>query len=482
MFEPDGSFNVTYSLYRLLELRPQCTDEDITRAYRKLALKYHPDKAGGCPYKFNQLKTAHDILKDPHKREYYDRFGDSGLKLVCPTNGSPTSDIVDTSTFFGRAVLKILSRPTRLVPFFLVIAFINICFALFMYLLDKKIYFGGLKDVPWYAIFSLLWIYLVSFALLFGLLTFISINNFKTFIVSSFNSPEFSQISEPRRKFHSFITASFFVFIPAAITILVLLFIYCTSLMAIYFGENGKLTAGMTWSKLYYPLTVCENLTSILIFIFSAVRVIRFQNPERLWTERLIYLVGCAFMSASVIVYNYFIIQFFDTGDKPLLIGAYSIFYLSVIYSIFQNHYETKWKAEDLIKALIEKNGEESQAEINSSVKKNLRFQRKCFYAAVGIFLIDLVLQNLHFAGYWPKTWSMAYLVLMIFVYASIFVFGVALPVTMSLMDFVIPPNSFDSFDSSTSPGEEGITVIEIPTRIYKFGFGFAPLQPRIRS
>lgn len=60
--------------YVVLGLDPDCVDEDITKAYRKAALKCHPD-VGGDPAKFAELACAVSILRDPHKRKLFDDFG-----------------------------------------------------------------------------------------------------------------------------------------------------------------------------------------------------------------------------------------------------------------------------------------------------------------------------------------------------------------------------------------------------------------------
>lgn len=64
--------------YELLEVERTADDASIKAAYRKLAMKYHPDKHGGCKdheAKFKAINQAYDILKDPQKRAAYDRFG-----------------------------------------------------------------------------------------------------------------------------------------------------------------------------------------------------------------------------------------------------------------------------------------------------------------------------------------------------------------------------------------------------------------------
>lgn len=59
--------------YEILGLSQSSSDEDIKKAYKKLALKVHPDK-GGCPEKFKELQSAYDTLKDPQMKNRYDQI------------------------------------------------------------------------------------------------------------------------------------------------------------------------------------------------------------------------------------------------------------------------------------------------------------------------------------------------------------------------------------------------------------------------
>lgn len=69
--------------YKLLNLQKGASDDDIKKAYRKLALKYHPDKnkEPGAEEKFKEVAEAYEILSDPKKKEIFDKYGEDGLKM-----------------------------------------------------------------------------------------------------------------------------------------------------------------------------------------------------------------------------------------------------------------------------------------------------------------------------------------------------------------------------------------------------------------
>ncbi|XP_059489678.1 dnaJ homolog subfamily C member 5 isoform X2 [Neocloeon triangulifer] len=73
------------SLYQVLELQKTATADDIKKTYRKLALKYHPDKNPNNPEaadKFKEVNRAHSILSDLTKRNIYDNYGSLGLYIA----------------------------------------------------------------------------------------------------------------------------------------------------------------------------------------------------------------------------------------------------------------------------------------------------------------------------------------------------------------------------------------------------------------
>jgi len=85
----------TTKFYKLLEVDKSSSDSEIKKAYRRLAVKHHPDK-GGDPEKFKEITRAYEVLSDSDKRAKYDKFGEEGLDSDGPGDAS---DIFEA--FFG---------------------------------------------------------------------------------------------------------------------------------------------------------------------------------------------------------------------------------------------------------------------------------------------------------------------------------------------------------------------------------------------
>ena len=69
--------------YKILGVERKASEDDIRKAYRKLAIKFHPDKnnAPEAQEKFKEISAAYEVLSDPEKRETYDKFGEEGLQV-----------------------------------------------------------------------------------------------------------------------------------------------------------------------------------------------------------------------------------------------------------------------------------------------------------------------------------------------------------------------------------------------------------------
>lgn len=69
--------------YATLGVARDASDDDIKKAYRKLAMQWHPDRNGGskdAEEKFKTITEAYDVLRDPQKRAAFDRYGEAGLR------------------------------------------------------------------------------------------------------------------------------------------------------------------------------------------------------------------------------------------------------------------------------------------------------------------------------------------------------------------------------------------------------------------
>src|SRR5437763_16607056 len=69
--------------YEVLGVARTASDDEIKKAYRKLAMTYHPDRNNGAKEaeeRFKEITEAYDVLRDPQKRAAYDRYGEAGLR------------------------------------------------------------------------------------------------------------------------------------------------------------------------------------------------------------------------------------------------------------------------------------------------------------------------------------------------------------------------------------------------------------------
>lgn len=83
--------------YEILGVSPQANEEEIKRAYRKLAHRFHPDrnKSPGAEERFKAINEAYEVLRDPNRRAAYDRLRAGGFRHGDPFQPPPDFDLSD---------------------------------------------------------------------------------------------------------------------------------------------------------------------------------------------------------------------------------------------------------------------------------------------------------------------------------------------------------------------------------------------------
>ncbi|XP_059663203.1 uncharacterized protein LOC132308922 [Cornus florida] len=89
--------------YKILGVDRKAKDDDLKKAYRKLAMKWHPDKNPNnkkeAEAKFKQISEAYEVLSDPQKKAIYDQYGEDGLKGQVPP--PPDGGVPGGATYFS---------------------------------------------------------------------------------------------------------------------------------------------------------------------------------------------------------------------------------------------------------------------------------------------------------------------------------------------------------------------------------------------
>ncbi|GBG34631.1 DnaJ protein-like [Hondaea fermentalgiana] len=144
--------------YELVGCKPDATPEEIKKAYRKTALRLHPDR-GGKQEDFQNMKNAYDVISDPNKRKMYDRYGPDVVKMM---DGEMTNSM---------AFVANLRKRDRFMLVF-AISFVSFILLLFPILLSIRwdALEGGSDSKPyaWAVAFIPLWVLEVLVTVIFA--------------------------------------------------------------------------------------------------------------------------------------------------------------------------------------------------------------------------------------------------------------------------------------------------------------------------
>jgi molecular chaperone DnaJ len=99
--------------YEVLGVSRDASEQELKSAYRKMALKYHPDRNPGdhaAEEKFKQASEAYQVLCDADKRAAYDRYGHAGVGASGPGGFGGFAGGVDTGTFSATCSARCSTR------------------------------------------------------------------------------------------------------------------------------------------------------------------------------------------------------------------------------------------------------------------------------------------------------------------------------------------------------------------------------------
>ena len=122
--------------YQILGVPRNATEEEIKRAYRRLALQYHPDRNPGdkeAEEKFKEIAEAYEVLRDPEKRQLYDLYGQEGVKRTGFSGFRTVEDIFSTFSdlfeeFFGFSPGRRRGEPGADLKYDLTLSFLEAAF------------------------------------------------------------------------------------------------------------------------------------------------------------------------------------------------------------------------------------------------------------------------------------------------------------------------------------------------------------------
>lgn len=462
MATPAGfGVDTTYKFYDILEVEPTCTDEELKKAYRRLALRVHPDKQrsqSGDQKDFSEINDAYKFLSDPLRRKFYDRQGDKGYDLLAKS-GFSEDGTFNSKSFFGRLTLRTLTNPTILVPvsWFFGLVFLSLISFIRMYDWKREGW-----SVSWPVIFIPLWFTLGVFILLSltitGVALWININ------VSYANSTPNIQISEQDMKEALRRSRGIILSMIAADTWMIGALV--TSIYTAKYLE-ANFPAEPAFVHLFWAAVVAQLMHSLSV-------INSWSDQKTIQVKRLKLLLFFISMSYELI-FTYFLTKKWDLMTAGVILT-------SVLLLIALHHYIKRLLVDCKLKELLEEMNL-AQPRLNSisakqQAEKSAKMDKGMHLTVVMGLSLQLILFSTHYLFDWPKSASWTFISLVITASVNVILFFVLVPIVLWGMNYAMPhvknrnkntnmPQAGDSNDS---------IVIDLP----RFGYGLAPLQPRI--
>ncbi|KAJ2841048.1 hypothetical protein J3B02_006076, partial [Coemansia erecta] len=159
----------TAGLYTVLGVTQDSTATEIKRAYRRLALQYHPDRNPGAGSEFVRIQYAYDVLSDERKRRIYDRYGEIGIQMA----GRMGGELLDPQVTNLLSIFALLS------------ALVSCLFIAFFALLAKRV--DHVIEWSYKIVFIPLWV--VDFAMVAGVV-FVALARSQYWRASSDTAPD----------------------------------------------------------------------------------------------------------------------------------------------------------------------------------------------------------------------------------------------------------------------------------------------------
>ncbi|KCV72762.1 DnaJ like subfamily A member 2 [Fonticula alba] len=129
-----------YDYYEILNVSRDASEEEIKKAHRRMALRYHPDKPTGDADKFRQIQHAYEVLMNPTRRKLYDQYGEAGLKMYDGYGNHPLGNLAAENLSLWVCLLLL---PVLLLLLFFILVVVNVDYA---------------KGWSWPAIWTPLWV------------------------------------------------------------------------------------------------------------------------------------------------------------------------------------------------------------------------------------------------------------------------------------------------------------------------------------